>query len=690
MAKRRKKPTPKKASSPAAEKKQAPKASRKAKSSGGPFWMQQGMIQKIMYSAVLFILAYVLYSNTHEHEYVLDDPIFVSGNAHVNKGYAGLGDIFGHGSLHGGNGHNEYSSPYRPIPLATYALEREWFKNADRNTPPQDLEKTRAHRSHKFNTFYYALCVLALFWMLQQMFPKLHLLFPLAVALLFCCHPIHTEVVANVKSRDEILNFLFLCLSLGFFLRYARFERWPALAWGGLTLFLALISKEMAVTFLLIIPLALFLFSDLPWKKIGLASLPAFGAVAAYFLIRMAVLDPASEAPELQEKIINNSLMAADGWLATKLSAIVIVWHYLRLLFVPFPLSFDYSYNQIPVVGAGDWQGWVVLLLILGLVGWAIYRLPKKDPLAFPVLYFFITLSIVSNLLVPIGATLGERFLFTPSLAFCLLIPLVLTKVLKVDAVHFQGEAVKIFGGIILVVCGAFSFMTIDRNADWKTNQALFEAGVEAAPNSTRTWSSLATTHRQIGENPNNPPEVRNAANAKAVEYYKKSIEILPSNDEAWYNLGVTYLTMLDTTQAIEAFENTLEHDSTYANALNNLGVVYFTRKQYDQAENYFTRITQLDLKTMGKTDRLTTWAMANRNLGASNYNQALNENSIVYLLKSLEFYDEVDAEELNQKIIGERKNVITLLRDNYRAVGNLAEAQKYQALLQNSPLPAN
>ena len=147
---------------------------------------------------ILVIFSLLLYSNTIGFEYVLDDGIVTTKNRFVQAGWAGIYDIFTHGYLYGFNGMNNQS--YRPIALATMAIEKAIFGNSP-------------IISHFFNTLFFAFGVGLLFTFFTKIFQQKNKYLPFVAALLFAAHPIHTEVVANIKSRDELLAFCFMLLS---------------------------------------------------------------------------------------------------------------------------------------------------------------------------------------------------------------------------------------------------------------------------------------------------------------------------------------------------------------------------------------------------------------------------------------------------------------------------------------------
>ena len=104
---------------------------------------------------------------------------------------------------------------------------------------------------------------------------------------------------------------------------------------------------------------------------------------------------------------------------------------YIQLLIFPHSLTHDYYPRHIPIMSFSDWQ--VLLSIgiyaILGL--YALIRLPKKDPIAFGIIFYIASLSVVSNLVFSVGTNMSERLVFMPSVGFCLVIALLLNKFLN-------------------------------------------------------------------------------------------------------------------------------------------------------------------------------------------------------------------------------------------------------------------
>jgi hypothetical protein len=136
---------------------------------------------------ILGLIAFLLYSNTINFDYVLDDSAAIVENQFVKKGIAGIPDLLRSDFWHFSNLQLGY---YRPLSLITFAIEQQFFKGDP-------------HISHFVNVAIYAFTAYVLFILLSSIFKTRNFLFPLLISLFFIAHPVHTEVVANIKSRTN-------------------------------------------------------------------------------------------------------------------------------------------------------------------------------------------------------------------------------------------------------------------------------------------------------------------------------------------------------------------------------------------------------------------------------------------------------------------------------------------------------
>lgn len=517
---------------------------------------------------IIGFLAFLTYANTIHHEFVLDDDILVLQNQYVQNGINGLSDIFSHGYLHGFNQKNDQS--YRPIPLAVAALVNEFFGN-------------NAKVYHFLNILTFVLSCLLLFNWLNRTFEKTNPSIAFWASLLFVVHPIHTEVVANVKSLDELLYFIFAISSLIFFDKYLALQKVKLIFLSVLFFILALLSKETALGLLFILPLSAFTFNKLTFKESIQKSWPFIITVIIYFIARYSILESVTFNEDM--KGINNTLALADGYGEQLATTFYIFSEYIKLLFVPYPLSWDYSVPYFQMVSFLNVRVLITVILLGVTVYCACKTILKRNLYAYLFFFFCASFALTSNFFVLIGSTLGERFLFLPSIAWVVSIPLVLITLSNKYAV-FKTEY---FNLIVLLTASFFFVQARNRNKDWKSNESLFISGVEATPNNARAQSALASVYRMRGEKSRNEIE-RFELLTEAAMLYEKSLALYQENSNAWYNLGVTFMGLEHQGSAKVSFEKALIYSPNHLNALNNLGVIYFRSAELEEAREYFTR----------------------------------------------------------------------------------------------------
>ncbi len=473
---------------------------------------------------ILLFIALALNINTLFNEYAVDDAIVLTDNTFVEKGLKGIPEIFSQDYLKGLNGLDakELSGGrYRPLGLSIFALEHQFFGE-------------NPMVSHLINILLFVLLIALLYKLLHHyVFRNQDNNLAFITCLLFVVHPIHTEVIANVKSRDELIAFILLIVSLIALIKHSEKRTTGFLFIGLLCFFLALLTKESSVAFVGVFPLILYFFYFHSIKKSLLLAIPLLLVFIAYLTLRFLVIGFSISS---SDNILNMPFLfaTASEAFATK---IFILIKYIGLLMFPYPLSSDYSYNQIPYIEIYSFSFILSLLTILGLIAFAIYTFRKRSLFSFCILYFFATIFLVTNLVVDIGAPLAERLLFQPSLAFCILLAALFIKV----KISFRLIANATLFSILLL----FSVKTIRRNAEWKNNETLYFADLTSAPNSLRINSYAAEQYVVKAKfEPN--AELKNEYYKKAVFYGERALKIYSKDPFISMNLGSAYFGLLD------------------------------------------------------------------------------------------------------------------------------------------------
>lgn len=470
------------------------------------------------------------------NEYALDDGIVIQKNDYVQKGFRGIPKIMktdAYDSFYRSmNAKQQLSGGrYRPLSVVTFAIEQQLFGSTAKDKPETDVAMVR----HMMNVVFYILSLVVLLFFLQTFIFKETPLVAFLACLLFLVHPVHTEVISNVKSRDEILSFLFIILTFISAFRYRETKNAWHLVLGLLYYFCALLSKEYAVTLVILIPMLFYIVNEDTLKSALTGAIPYLIIAVVYLLIRYSIVKAGAttENPD----VLNNPFKFAttpEKW-ATKIE---ILNHYLRLLFYPHPLSSDYSYNTIPYTDFLNPLVWFSIVFHLSAIGAAVYLFIKRNIIGFALAFYLMHLLLVSNLIMNLGATMGERLIYHSSFGFVLIVAVFINWCLqKINAAGIKNIITVV---VICLITISSSAIVIPRNAQWKNDTTLFIADAETVPNSALVNGNAGKAYIDLSEKPENKAQ-ETALIRKAIYYLSKSVAIHKQYVNGYLNLGVAY-----------------------------------------------------------------------------------------------------------------------------------------------------
>lgn len=523
---------------------------------------------------IIFIISFLLYSNTLQNKYALDDFSVIKENWVIKRGVESIPLIFKTSYRYGY--WNSVENLYRPLSLVLFATE--WQISPD-----------NPGFYHFINILLYALTGFLLFIVLCRVMKKINMIVLFIATLLFMFHPIHTEVVANIKSADEIISFLFILLSIKFLWKYLEDNSIKSIVIALVSYFIAFLSKESTITMLAVFPLMIYFFTDTPNIKIIKTSALFIIPALIFLIIRRSVLGNMLDINSISA--IDNLLISAPDIFYRTATAIKILGMYLLKIVYPHPLASDYSYNQISVVNWTNIYAIISLIIYLSLAVYAVYQFKKKSIFSFCILFFIITMSIYSNLIMTIGSSFGERFLYVPLLAFCIAFSFLLSKLLKIDIYNNAKIELPVFLSnnktillIIIPILLICSIKTIARSAEWENDLSLYTADVLKSPNSAhmRYYYGLVLMKDKIADNKDK--EERNKYIDMAIKEFEAAISIYPTYADAYDQLGLSYFKKGDSETAIKYYEISLKHNPTKAITYSNMGVIYFNSGNYQKA----------------------------------------------------------------------------------------------------------
>ncbi len=597
---------------------------------------------------ILTLVTVIAYFNTLFNGFVLDDVMVLKDNVYVKQGIAAIPEIFATPHMRG------YliipNDMYRPLSLAMFAVEYQFFgENA-----------TFAH--HFFNIITFAGCVLLFFVFLDKFFYRKKTMVAFFAALLFALHPLHTEVVANIKSRDELLCFFFAFLTLNLMIGYMNKGNIFKLILSLFTLYLSYLSKETVVTFLGVIPLLFFFYINENRKRAIYITLGTIGITVCYLLVRAYILKIYNaDNHNTPIAFIDNALTNPPSAIHRIATEILIMGYYLKLHFIPYPLLLNYSYNSIPFVTFANIGVLLTIVVYGAMLYFGIIRLikHKKDPWAFGIWFYLMTISLFSNFVFLGGAALAERFAFFASAGICILMALAINEWITKNAVTFKDLKKPTVFFTILPLCVVFLGMTVARNTDWKTSSNLYKVDCEKSPDDSRLHYYYGTSLAEGVYESEQDTVNKHNIDKESIEHLSKSIEIYPDFTDANAEIGRVYIREQKFDLAEGYVKHALELDSTHVKAINNLGNVYLGTKRYAQAIGMFQKV--VDLRKDTAMSVMAYFNMALAYMQMQQYDLAIRKFRIV--MNSGQVIDAKDPQNAN---ISERIGMCYFYKQSY------------------------
>ena len=546
---------------------------------------------------LIFLLAFGLYANTLTHNYAVDDAIVIYDNMFTQDGLSGIPGILQYDTFFGffkeeGKANLVTGGRYRPFTLMMFAVEWQLFGRSP-------------FIGHLMNVLLYGLLGIVLYNLLSLLIigqnrsgkreDRLRSLV-LVACLLFVAHPIHTEAVANIKGRDEIMTMMGALLAFWASLKYYYSKKIKYAIYAMLAFFMGLMSKENAITFLAVVPLGYMLFKRQSLIN-SLKHLWPFMVSTILFLVIRTLILGADFGTQSMELMNNPYLkLAGNNWVpfsgAEKLATILVsLGKYLVLMVFPHPLCHDYYPRSIDIMQLSDWSVLLSLAVHIAMLGLAVWSWKRDKVVSFGLFFYFITLSIVSNVVFPIGTLMSERFLFIPSLGLLLALASLMTRLDK--------KVLYIVTGLLILL---FGLKTITRNLDWKDDFTLFTTDVETNPRSAKLLNAAGgTLTTTAGRLPTTDKE-RKVMLDKAKGYLTQAIDIHPTYRNAYLLLGNAHYYLDEYPESISRLEQVLALYPDYADAKKNLPVIlrdggkYYGEKVHDIEKSEALLLRSLEL----------------------------------------------------------------------------------------------
>ncbi len=409
----------------------------------------------------------------------------------------------------------------------------------------------------------------------------------LLAGVLFAVHPVHVEVTANVVGQAELLAALGYLLAL-----VAVWERSGSSDGRRRSVLLVAVvacvafglgAKEHVVT----IPAALVVV----WWRRGAGDGEGFATVARReWLALIASTAVIVVYLALRARFAHSVMAAGDpgpGLDHTSMFDRAVIMlpvslEWLRLLFLPLQLSADYSpQHLVPDRSFGLIHAAAAMTWLAVAVG--TWRWRDRWPAAFVgVAMFAATISLVSNVVVPLEVLLAERLLFLPSVGWALAIGGFF------GAARFRDASVRRHITIVAAatVVLAFAARSVGRAGVWRTNEVFYRQLLHDAPDSFRAHWAIGGMAFERGDSTIGEREMLTA------------VRLYPNNAELLRELGMLYASTDRYGPAIPLLERAVAIDSTAVSTALSLALALGRTERYPDALVVLDAMTRLHGET--------------------------------------------------------------------------------------------
>jgi tetratricopeptide (TPR) repeat protein len=526
---------------------------------------------------LLFILIGLIYSNTLDSAWILDDYYNITNNPKVHISHLNIDSI--RQALDAAPVKGNLS---RPLSYLSFGLNWYWGKD----------DVTGYHvvniGIHMLTAYFLFLTVLFLFKTpnMAGWDPRRVYFVALLSAVLWAVHPIQIQAVTYIVQRMTSMATLFYIVGILYYLkaRLADANATRRLYFGltGLFLLLGMGSKNNAI----LLPASLLLlefifFRDLTrksdQKQAATVLLVAVSLVAVAGVLLFVDGHPS--------RLFAGYEGRPFSMVERVLTQPRVVMFYLSQIVYPvsdrFSIAHDFSYSTTL------FSPWTTLPAIFGIVliiGMALWRIKKNPTFAFAVLFFFGN-HVIESSIIPLEMVFEHRN-YLPSLFLFVPLSIGIRKTLD----HYYTTQKTMFAFLTLSVCAivmGLGTITYVRNWDWRSVKSLWEDAMQKAPLSARppqnlAWGYFAPTG-QID---------------KAIDLYLNALT-LQSNHNGFkffsYNnlAGIYYSRLHDYEKAVDYAQSALE--TGVVNDKINLLLCQSLIKlgRYGQAETILSRLLQ-------------------------------------------------------------------------------------------------
>lgn len=518
------------------------------------------------------LLATVLtYGNTVFNGYAVDDGIVVSEHVIVQKGLPGIPELFRRNYIYLDNGQK---FEYRPLAQVSFAIEYAAWG-------------LRPGLSHAVNVLIYLILLWQIhLFLLRVLTDSDHKgRWAAAILMIYALHPAHTEVVASLKNREEMLSILFAVLCLRSFQTLgATPGRWQPKASVTIWFLLSLLCKMTAIYLPAIAIILAWHSGQLQTARVILWKWAILVTVlgGAFFI---GVWSHSYRIILPQE----NPLISISDPFVRIGTSLQTLWFYIKFIVYPYPFRFYYGHETIPITGLGNFVVWMSLAVHLVLLVYGLRYTTRKFSAAMALCYL-VSIVLYSNMILLYTGIVAERVLFFPSFFFIAgIVSFFFEFVLHGQRVSIL-RVVKPVGTTALLVIGLTSAaVCVNRNNQWKDSNTLMDADMDHLLTSgmaNRIYARLLKRQAYQEEK----PDKRIALGKKAIKHFSRSLTVTPPEPFDSYEIGLIYAYLLENYDSAYVYLTKAHQlDTTFMEPIQQIGKGYYLLGDLNKADSVFS-----------------------------------------------------------------------------------------------------
>ncbi|MFZ5933038.1 MAG: tetratricopeptide repeat protein [Patescibacteria group bacterium] len=465
-------------------------------------------------------------------------------------------------SIKGPVGSNLLIGWYRPLLLISYSLDYHFWG-------------LNPFGFHLINLLIHITSGVLVYKIGQRLTPNKFICF--LASLFFIIHPIQTEAVSYISGRGDLFLVLSLLLSIWFLEKsYVskeknkknRFYAFSIISFTG-----GLLSKETAIIFPVLVSLFFFSFleekiSKISTKRFLFITLPYFLITFTYGFIQLINsknwLTVSGNADIYKSSILSRSVMFLKAF-------------YVYVETLIFPLDLHYRTETILDDSISDPRV-LISAVILSLFLFTIIKFwKKKRIISFGLTWFLISLIPVSNIFIPLNFIIGLRWLYLGLIGFFIACASLFGELFNFLENGFFKKALI---SLLIIYLVFLSLLSIKRNFMWGNPITFFKQILKYDPSNYKIHLELGVEYVTLGNT------------EEAVREFNTSITLNPFPPNAYFNLGLLYKNNKDYENAIKYFE--IAANKNFVTAYTELASIYAGRKDYNKALGYLYRLSSI------------------------------------------------------------------------------------------------